>query len=107
MSSHGFDTCRRKTYIENVDQRETQPIDDDKCNYRVCKTNICYFIQVLLFTLKKTVPCDVENNCHENASCDWIEADLQNKCICKEGYTGDGYECELESCQIVCEGFFF
>lgn len=52
--------------------------------------------------LRGTVPCDAEYNCDVHATCEWIESDLANKCICKEGYTGDGYECVLESCQIVC-----
>ncbi|XP_031633983.1 nidogen [Contarinia nasturtii] len=39
------------------------------------------------------LPCDAESNCHENAECNWIESELRNKCVCKPGYEGDGYEC--------------
>lgn len=49
------------------------------------------------------VPCDTENNCHENASCEWDEAELRNKCVCKPGFDGNGYQCiEREiSCLFV------
>lgn len=49
----------------------------------------------------QTVPCDADYRCDENAACKWLESDMQHRCICNEGYTGDGYECLLESCQIV------
>lgn len=50
------------------------------------------------------MPCDVENNCHQNAHCEWVESELRNKCVCKPGFDGDGYACvEREiSCLFVC-----
>lgn len=53
----------------------------------------CYF----------AVPCDVENTCHQNAKCEWVESELRNKCVCNPGYDGNGYECiEREvSCLFV------
>lgn len=49
------------------------------------------------------VPCDIENNCGSHASCEWVESELRNKCICDSGYEGNGYECvEQEvSCLFV------
>lgn len=45
----------------------------------------------------------MENTCHQNAKCDWVESEMRNKCVCNPGYEGDGYECvEHEvSCLIV------
>lgn len=51
-----------------------------------------------------TVPCDVENDCNPNASCEFIETALRHKCVCQEGFVGDGYECVelvVSSCTIV------
>lgn len=67
--------------------------------WHACKCNYIHFYPWFNHC---TVPCDAEYHCDENASCKWIEGDMQHKCICNEGYTGDGYECLLESCQIVC-----
>lgn len=49
------------------------------------------------------VPCDVENNCNQNAQCEWVESELRNKCVCRPGFEGDGFECvEREvSCLFV------
>ncbi|XP_075166288.1 nidogen [Haematobia irritans] len=48
------------------------------------------------------VPCDVEFNCHANATCEWLALELRHACICKSGYGGDGYHCALleESCAV-------
>ncbi|XP_023302735.2 nidogen [Lucilia cuprina] len=48
------------------------------------------------------VPCDVEYNCHPNASCEWFEVELRHICTCKSGYYGDGYNCAIidESCAV-------
>lgn len=55
------------------------------------------------------MPCDVENNCHHNANCEWVESELHNKCVCNPGYEGNGYECvEKEiSCLFVSSEFNF
>lgn len=49
------------------------------------------------------VPCDVEFNCHWNATCEWYELELRHMCTCKSGYYGDGYNCAIidESCAVV------
>lgn len=49
------------------------------------------------------MPCDVENTCHRNANCEWVESELRYKCVCNPGFEGDGYECiEREiSCLFV------
>lgn len=39
------------------------------------------------------VPCDVENDCHINANCEWVESETRNKCVCIPGYEGNGYDC--------------
>lgn len=69
------------------------------CNFaksiiRICSTN--HFI---------LVPCDVENTCHQNAKCEWVESESLNKCVCNPGFEGNGYDCvEHEvSCLFVCK----
>lgn len=49
------------------------------------------------------VPCDVEFNCHPNATCDWDAINLRHKCTCAAGFYGDGYNCEHldDSCATV------
>ncbi|XP_063376087.1 nidogen [Cydia fagiglandana] len=43
--------------------------------------------------------CDVMQDCNENAQCTQT-ADLSYHCVCREGYTGDGYDCRPEpSCR--------
>lgn len=39
------------------------------------------------------MPCDVNFNCHQNAKCEWFEAELRNKCVCDAGYEGNGHQC--------------
>ncbi|XP_068146256.1 nidogen [Drosophila tropicalis] len=48
------------------------------------------------------VPCDVDANCHINASCNWFEHELRHICTCISGFSGDGYNCEPidDSCAI-------
>ena len=40
------------------------------------------------------MPCDVDFNCHLNATCDWSENDLRYICACDRGFEGDGYVCD-------------
>lgn len=40
-----------------------------------------------------SVPCDVLHNCHPYANCEWVEAELRNRCVCSPGYEGNGIEC--------------
>lgn len=50
------------------------------------------------------IPCDVDANCHINAKCSWYEQELRHICICNHGFSGDGYNCDLDeedSCAIV------
>lgn len=50
------------------------------------------------------IPCDVDAQCHINAKCSWYEQELRHICICNHGFSGDGYNCDLEeedSCAIV------
>ncbi|KAH8309564.1 hypothetical protein KR059_011830 [Drosophila kikkawai] len=48
------------------------------------------------------IPCDVDANCHINATCVWYDQELRHICTCKTGFRGDGYNCELidDSCAI-------
>lgn len=48
------------------------------------------------------VPCDVENNCHPNATCDWSPHQMRNKCVCNRGFEGNGYECIEVSSDTTC-----
>uniref|UniRef100_W8B8M3 Nidogen-1 n=1 Tax=Ceratitis capitata TaxID=7213 RepID=W8B8M3_CERCA len=41
------------------------------------------------------VPCDVDANCHINATCEWYENEMRHACTCNHGFQGDGYNCEL------------
>ena len=49
-----------------------------------------------------SVPCDVEFNCHSNATCEWFDMELRHMCTCKTGYYGDGYNCAIidDSCAV-------
>ncbi|XP_017054240.1 nidogen [Drosophila ficusphila] len=50
------------------------------------------------------IPCDVDENCHINATCNWYEQELRHICTCKPGFRGDGYSCEStsdDSCDVV------
>ncbi|XP_047508934.1 nidogen [Pieris napi] len=43
--------------------------------------------------------CDVLNDCDQNAICTPVDHTYQ--CICREGYTGDGYNCNQEmNCRV-------
>ncbi|XP_055916936.1 nidogen [Eupeodes corollae] len=46
------------------------------------------------------VTCDVEDRCHENATCEWSEQEMGHICICLHGFAGDGFKCSRidESC---------
>ncbi|XP_017069043.1 nidogen [Drosophila eugracilis] len=49
------------------------------------------------------IPCDVDENCHINATCNWFGHELRHICTCQPGFRGDGYNCEPisdESCAI-------
>lgn len=50
-----------------------------------------------------SVSCDIEMNCHYNADCKYSESDGRSKCVCNEGFTGNGYECieQDASCLFV------
>lgn len=39
------------------------------------------------------VPCDVESNCHPNASCKLVAHEIRHACVCNPGFEGNGYEC--------------
>lgn len=63
-------------------------------------------ISITFFTIFKfllTVPCDVDANCHINATCEWYENEMRHACTCNQGFQGDGYNCELinTSCAYV------
>lgn len=40
-----------------------------------------------------TKTCDILNNCHENAKCIPDSMTLQFRCVCLNGYIGNGYDC--------------
>lgn len=46
------------------------------------------------------VTCDVDDNCHKNATCEWSEEKMHHICICMHGFAGDGFKCSKidESC---------
>ncbi|XP_017118518.1 nidogen [Drosophila elegans] len=50
------------------------------------------------------IPCDVDENCHINATCNWNNHELRHGCTCLPGFRGDGYTCEPtseDSCDII------
>lgn len=40
-----------------------------------------------------TKTCDILNNCHDNAKCIPDHLTLQYRCVCLNGYIGNGYDC--------------
>lgn len=50
-----------------------------------------------------TQTCDVLNNCHQDAMCIPDVITLQYRCICSNGYIGNGYECvkDIQSCNVL------
>lgn len=46
------------------------------------------------------VTCDVDDNCHHNATCEWSDEKMHHICICNHGFAGDGFKCSKidESC---------
>lgn len=48
------------------------------------------------------VPCDVDANCHINATCEWYDHEMRHICTCSRGFQGDGYHCVQidETCAI-------
>ncbi|EDX06478.1 GD10735 [Drosophila simulans] len=49
------------------------------------------------------IPCDVDENCHINATCNWYGQELRHICTCQPGFRGDGYNCDPisdDSCAI-------
>ncbi|XP_034249826.1 nidogen [Thrips palmi] len=90
---HGFDgdgiTC------QHVD---LQPhCDPDGVSNCVCPeayildTNIC--LPAAEAAEESEISCDSANNCHPHASCVYVPALLQHKCVCNVGFSGDGFEC--------------
>lgn len=73
--------------------------DDEKCMkflwQRVNYTQHYIFIPFV-------VPCDVETNCHQNASCTWVPHQTRNLCVCNPGFEGNGYECIEISKDVSC-----
>jgi nidogen (entactin) len=44
-----------------------------------------------------TQTCDVLNNCGDNARCEPDSLTLQYRCLCDNGYIGNGYDCVKDS----------
>ena len=53
-------------------------------------SNVWYFFNVL-----DIINCDVDDDCHENATC--TDANGNYSCACLEGFTGDGLNCTGET----------
>ena len=49
-----------------------------------------YFDGTILLFLD-IINCDVDDDCHENATC--TDANGNYTCDCKTGFTGDGFNC--------------
>ena len=49
-----------------------------------------YFEGTILLFLD-IINCDVDDGCHENATC--TDANGNYTCVCKNGFTGDGFNC--------------
>lgn len=64
---------------------------------------LAFFLYFNIFCYNISVSCDIEFNCHHNANCDYVENEGRSKCICSDGYEGNGYECAEEgaSCLFV------
>lgn len=61
-------------------------------------------VGITYLSLYLVVPCDVDENCHINATCNWYGQELRHICTCQPGFRGDGYNCDPisdDSCAIV------
>ncbi|XP_037942070.1 nidogen-like [Teleopsis dalmanni] len=72
-------------------------------NYELIEEQqVCRFSNYALPDMKsdELVPCDVDSNCHANATCEWYEHELRHVCTCNPGFNGDGYRCDIldDSC---------
>ncbi|XP_067632308.1 nidogen [Eurosta solidaginis] len=60
------------------------------------ETQMCRYISQYGTDSKseELIPCDVDANCHVNATCEWYENEMRHACTCNTGFQGDGYHCE-------------
>lgn len=102
--------CHRVQVAASEPNAEQLAQEEDKCMVELEIRNATKIIDIppppLACCLCKLVPCDVENDCSPNASCEFIETVYRHKCVCREGFVGDGHECveQEESCNIVSIG---
>ncbi|XP_041987449.1 nidogen [Aricia agestis] len=116
--------CRLDTYNELVcqcisgyvkDQSDACIPDGQLCNGAVCADHAsCLYDDVLSISycqcdsgfegdgisscVTSGRTCDITNDCNPYAVCTLVESAYQ--CVCREGYTGDGYVCNPEiSCR--------
>lgn len=73
--------CNKMQHVENI--KKTDLISFAKKNYKI-------------------VPCDVETNCHQNASCKYLPHETRNICVCNPGFAGNGYDCVELSKDVSC-----
>ncbi|CAD7013539.1 unnamed protein product [Ceratitis capitata] len=61
------------------------------------ESQVCRLYRAIQHDYKsdELVPCDVDANCHINATCEWYENEMRHACTCNHGFQGDGYNCEL------------
>ena len=63
--------------------------------------NLAVFIYCFKCTKGTILPfidiinCDVDDSCHDNATC--TDANGNYTCACKDGFTGDGFNCTGET----------
>lgn len=81
----------------------------DHTNGQICR--IARFETATRRPSQERYPCNVENNCDPNASCEFNQYYQTYACVCSDGFAGDGYNCiENEiSCLDVSKfiSFFF
>lgn len=78
--------------------QETKNVPTDQRKWQrhlvLAQQFLTFFINFIpKFIFLFPVPCDVLHNCHPNANCEWVEAELRNRCVCNPGYEGNGIEC--------------
>ena len=106
--------CKCKQGFQEDAQRKCKPLPCNEyfnCNQNArceltpkgtyaCKCLPGFYGDGLICT---TQTCDVLNNCGEMARCEPDPITLQFRCLCDEGYIGNGYECvkDSQSCSAL------
>ena len=62
-------------------------------------------VQIVLLKAPSNT-CDVLNNCHPDAECAYDYSRQGYHCVCHQGYTGDGYRCDMQQPTGKCKAAY-